>query len=213
MNTALINSTLRTVFNTISGLPIGIAQAADQSQYFAQVGVGLVTDGHGNTLGTGTNQQATLDFDIISAFGVGRDEWRTRYDSTVFQPGDTYAGPGAPLGSVITESTGNRELHAQLRSECFISLDADTPFDIVERCRTALRLPTVLDLLNSAGIAIQKIGETRCTEYDDDNGRRVKAAILEIIFNAADGIEDLPQTTIEIVQPPALTVHGLVTGT
>lgn len=216
MNFLAIDQTLRTVLNAISGLPVGLAQDAGQSQYFAQVGTGAVTDGHGNSLGTGDNKQDSLTYDILSVSGIGTDELRTRYDAAVLQPGDTYTGPGSPLGSVISEKTGQREMHVQIKCESFVAVDGGGPFPAIERIRTAIGLPSVLDLLNAAGLAIQGCEDTISTTYDDDNGRAVNVAILEIVFNCADGVEDIPQTTIETIDAPGigagLTVYGLVTG-
>ncbi len=211
MNFLAIDQTLRTVLNAITGITSPTAQDEGQSQFFPQIGTGAITDGHGNPVATGDNSQAGVTYEIISVSGIGRDELRRRYDGTVHPADDTYAGPGAPLGSIIEESTGNREIHVQIQCECFTALDGNKPFAIVERVRTALSLPSVLDLLNTAGLAIQNKADTITSNYFDDNGRQVGVAILEVIFNAADGVEDIPVTTIETVERPAITVHGLVT--
>jgi hypothetical protein len=210
VNFLAIDQTLRAVLNAVSGLPVALAQDDGQSQFFAQVGTGAVTDGHGNSLGTGNNKQASVTYDILSILGVGWDEWRTRYDVNVKPAGDTYPGS---LGSIITENTGNRELHIQVKVESFDARDGLGPLPIIERIRTAFPLPSVLELLNDAGLALQGVGATTLTSYDDDNGRRVNVAIVDVVFNGADGIEDLPVTTIEQLDLAGITVLGLVTDT
>jgi hypothetical protein len=198
-----IDQVLRQILNVVSGLPIGNAQGDDQSQYFAQIGTGVVTDGHGNTIGTGANRMARLTYDIISIVPVGQEENRSRFDASVPYPGDTYPGN---IGSVILSTQGHREIHVQITCECFDATDGMGPTPIVERVRTAFNLPSVLDLLRAAELGLQGCSGVTTTHYNDDNGRAVHAAILEVIFNGADGIEDVPETTIEIVQRPALTV-------
>lgn len=218
MNFTAIDQTLDAILSAISGLPVASAQQDNQSQYFPQAGIGAVTDGHGNTLGTADNNEARVTFNYSVIGGIGRDEWRYRYDPTVLQPGDTYAGPGAPLGSTIDSNQGNRELLLQITVECFDLQGGKAAWPIAERIRTAINLPSVRDMLrDNAGLAIQKTGETHATDYDDDNGRCVSVCVFEVRLNASDGVEDIPQTTIEIVEQPTiangkLTVYGLFNG-
>lgn len=206
MNFLALDQTLRAVLNAISGLPVGTAQGADQSQYFAQVGTGVVTDGHGNTITTGGNRMASVTYEILSVIPIGQEENRTRFDASVPYPGDTYPGD---IGSIIASTQGHREIHVQISCECFDVTDGAGPVPIIERIRTALSLPSVLDLLRDAELALQGTSDTVQTRYSDDNGRQVNVAILEVVFNGADGLEDIPQTTIEIVERPALTIFGL----
>lgn len=213
MNFLLIDQTLRNVLNVISGVPANTAQGAGQPILFPQVGTGPITDGRGNRIALGSNGQAKITYDYISIAGWGYDEWRTRYDATIQIPGDTYepdpAHPDLRLGGVITTNTGVRALTVQIKVECFDSSDGKAAWPILEKVRTRMGLPTVIDALAEAGIAIQTIGASHPAEYDDANGRRVSVAFFEIVFNGSDAEDDDPATTIESAtvpyQPPHFT--------
>lgn len=211
MNWLAIDQMLKAVLNAISGIPVGNTQAAEQSQYFPQIGLGEVTDGHGNILGEGDNDQAKLTYDVLSVLPIGREELRTRYDAAIQPVDDTYAGPGAPLGSIIYSTQGNREIHIQVLCECFDLTDGKGAVPILEKVRTALNLPSVHDAIVAAGIALQTCGTVTPHSYDDDNGRKVSSATLEVIFNGADGVEDLPVTTIQDIGMTT-TVYGTQNG-
>lgn len=205
---------MASVLNVISGIPGAGTVDASQHQNFPQVGNGPITDGRGNKIGQGTNTAAKVTYDIISIGQWGYDEWRTRYDATAQIPGDTYQpdpnDPTARLGGVIYENTGVRDVHCQVKVECFDQSNGKGAWPILERVRTRCGLPTVIDAFRAAGFGIQTIGAASPADYDDDNQRRVSVAFFEIVFNAADSAEDDPQPTIEQVTvpylPPAFTV-------
>jgi hypothetical protein len=204
VNYLLIGQVLRNVLNVISGVPGATAQGDGQPVYFPQVGTGPITDGNGHDIGTisANNDQARVTYDVISENTLGFDEWRDTYDPDVVIPGDTYTGPGAPLGGVITTVSGNRELVVQVKVECFEQSDGKGPMPIASAIRTRFGLPTIVEALTAAEIAQQMIRPTITTSYDDENGRRVSVAMFEIVFNGADSADDDPVTTIETIGMP-----------
>lgn len=201
---ARINATLRAVLNTLSGIPGEITQEAAQPEFYPQVGVDLLANGE-----TGTNLRARVTFEVLSAVGVMWDEWRTAYDPDVEIPGDTFvpdpAHPDQRLGGVIYDTSGNRELTIQVKVESWDVRDGFAAQSYIEKIRTRIYLPTISDAFNAVALAVQNVTPSRNMNYDDEDGNRVSASVIEIVFNGADSAQDDPVTTIEIVDPPTLT--------
>lgn len=185
---------LRAILNAIAGIPANTAQEDLQPFYFPQVDAS-----HAAAF-------ARVDFQIVSIVGWGYDEWRSTYNPDEPIPGDTYAGPGAPLGSFHYVVTGPRYVTVQIKVEAFDPHDGNAAYVYLERIRTRLGLPSVEDSLRAVNLAYQTVGASHDLSYDDDNGRRVSAAAFEIVFNSSDFAQDDAVTTIEIVDPPQLTV-------
>lgn len=196
-------TTLTVVVNAISGIAANLTRPDSGSAYFPQIGSGAITDGLGHPIdgGTGTNAQARATIDIISVQGWGYDEWRANYDPATQPPGDTYAGPGAPLGSVIYEVKGTRYINVQIKVECFDQVGAGA-FVFLEQIRTRLYLPSVKEQFYTVGFGIQTIEPSTSHDYDDTNGRRVDVALFEVIFNAFDQQFDDPATTVASIVMP-----------
>lgn len=189
---------LKAIADVVSGVPGQLTQQEDSSWVYPQIGTGTITDATGTTVATGTNPQARITVEIIGLNGLGYDEHRRHYDPAIRPAGDTYAGPGAPLGSIVEGVTGQRELVVQFKCECYDESGAGSHV-FIERIRTRLRLPSVQATLNAAGAALQKCGPSYPADYDDENGRRVDGEVLEVRFNTADYAADDPVTTIETV--------------
>lgn len=142
---------------------------------------------------------ARLDFEILSIEGLGVDELHITYDSGIQPEGDTYAGPGAPLGSVLYVVRGPRRFVVQAKIECEYQT-VTTAHHYAERCRTRLALPSVRDILRGAGLALQSpVGATQRVSYTDASGRVVSAVLFEFVLNSADEVQDAPVTTVEVV--------------
>jgi len=191
MNWIAIEPGLRAIFDACAGLPSGTTQIDSHSFTYAITGTGAVQQ-----------SLANVTCDVLSVNGRGFDEWRNRYDPNIQPPGDTFSGPGAPLGSVVIANTGVRELHVQVKVECYDFRDGARAWPILERIRTRLGLPTITEALDALGLGYQNIGRAQPADYGDDNGRRVSCAWFEIIFNATDSEDDDPRTTIETVEVP-----------
>lgn len=200
LNTAM--ATLAAAIKVCSGIPGIVPQQIDGPFVFPEIGP------LGGTLGnadTAAGTRAKIELDLISAVNIGRDEQRDRYDSAVQIPGDTYVPdpdqPDLRLGGIISNMSGNRLLVVQAR--CEVQADpAGAAYGYLERVRTRLRLPSVVETLESVGLAINHISDTRPADYTDDSGLTVRAAYLEIVLNAADCADDDPVTTIEQTDPP-----------
>lgn len=203
---ALIN-VLKVVVNAVAGIPANLAQQDDSSIYFPQIGSGAITDGAGHNIGSGagTNPQARATIQILSVAGWGFDEWRRTYDPDAVIPGDTYSGPGAPLGGIIYEVKGTRAVTVQFMVECFDQTGAGAHV-FLEQIRTRIGLPSIEETLNAAGFAYQTIKASHTADYDDENGRRVDVALFEMVFNAFDTATDDPVTTIETVDLTGVTI-------
>ena len=198
---------LKTVCNAVVDIPANLTQQADSSLYFPQIGAGAITDGNGNPIGsgTGTNPQANVTVEILSIQGLGFDEWRKSYDPAARPAGDTYSGPGAPLGGIVYEVKGFREVTVQFMVECFDESGAGAHV-FLEQIRTRIGLPSIEIELNTAGFAYQTIKASHTADYDDESGRRVDVALFEMVFNAFDTATDDPLTTIETVDTSGVTV-------
>lgn len=197
---AQINATLRDVLNTISGIPGQLTQESLQPEFYPQVGVDLLANGE-----LGKNLRARVNFEVVSAIGVGWDEFRTSYDPTVQIPGDTFVPdptkPDLRLGGFIYETSGARELVIQVKVESWDVSDGNAAQQYIEKIRTRIYLPTISDAFNAVALAVQSISASHTANYDDENGNRVSASIVEITFNAADSAQDDPITTIELIDP------------
>jgi hypothetical protein len=203
MDLTALYTTLQAVCDVVTGIPGALTQPEDNSIRFPQIGTGVITDGLGHTLATGTNAQARATFAVLAIVGFGRDELRSKYNPAVQPPGDTYAGPGAPLGSIVQTVSGQRYITLQFKVECHEQTISARDSDYyIERIRTRLRLPSVLDSINAAGFAIQKFAPSHSTDYFDTNNRKVDVTLLDVILNAADFATDDPITTIQTVVAP-----------
>ncbi len=204
MDLSLLVTTLKGIVDTISGIPAQLTRPDDSAWVFPQIGSGQITDATGATVATGSNVQANCTIDIMSVDGLGYDEWRASYDPNARPAGDTYSGPGAPLGGVVYTLTGQRQVTVQFKFECFDPTGAGAHV-FAERTRTRMGLPSVELTLNAAGYAYQDIGPSHTTDYDDGDGRRVGVTIFEMILNAADFATDDAVTTIETVALGGIT--------
>lgn len=209
MNFDSIVPQLNAIFATIAGLPAN-TQAEDQSFFFPQVGTGPITDANGAPVTTAANSQAKLTWDILGIEGVGWDEWRKVYDPNAVIADDTFTGPGAPLGGVVYNTGGQRAMRVQVKVECFDQSGGHSAHPILERVRTRLNLPTVLDALAAIDLGYREISKSTTLDYtEQDSGRRVSVALFEIVFNASDTDADDPITTIETVDVPTLANGNL----
>lgn len=140
--------------------------------------------------------QSSISVRFFSSAGVGRDERRNAYDPDAVIVGDTFSGPGAPLGGVVQTLTGNRRVTLQIEVECGFQ-DVTAHF-YAEQIRTGLRLPSKLAALNVLGLAVQSIGPSRDLPTSSEN-REISHVVFELTLNAADAMSDTPATTIETI--------------
>lgn len=140
--------------------------------------------------------QVSLNFSITGETTVGRDELRTVYDPDTHPAGDTYAGPGAPLGSVIYSANGNRELTIAITCDRFNQ--SQPAYETIQRIRDRLWLPSTRAACADLGIAVSKSGRIMRVDADLD-GRSVSRYILEVTANTMSNASDDPVTTIETV--------------
>ncbi len=204
MNLQTSLTALEGVLDVVCGIPGAVSTEAETPFIFNPAGVdgAVLPDGSINQ-----GEQATLDYSIISIVGQGTDELRKGYDPDTLILGDTYEpnplDPDERLGAVIESRHGPRLITVQIKCECFDPRWGGA-FRFLERARTRLALPTINTLLETAGIALARIGDTSAHHYTDENGRTVSVALFEATFNAADQADDDPITTIEIVEKPEL---------
>ncbi len=192
---------LEAVLKVCCGIPGSAPRQTAVPWVFPEVGAA------GNVLpggDTAQNTRASCTYDIVSIVGLGNDELRREYDPDLEIPGDLYEpdplDPLARLGGVVESVSGNRVITVQFRAE--VRGGNDSPFVYLERVRTRLMLPTVGDALDAAGFAVADVGDARPHDFRDDSGLTVRAAILEIVLNAADCATDDPITTIEQTDYP-----------
>lgn len=138
--------------------------------------------------------QATVRFRLLSVVGLGVEELRGGYDEDAVIPGDTYSGPGAPLGGYVWEVSGNRRLTFSVLVEC--ARQDLTAHLFAERIRTRLRLPSSMAALRALELGLNSIGASTDRPYEHD-GREISYATFDVVFNAADSATDAPVTTIE----------------
>ncbi len=192
---------LQAILDVVCGIPGSISGDERGAFYFPNVGESgeVLPDGS-----TNTNTLAKVEYQIISTIGLGSDEQRSAYDETIEIAGDTYApNPADPLerlGGVRHVIHGNRQVRVQIKAEAFAPTGGGA-FAYVERVRTRLGLPTIIDRLDAVGFAAADLGDSRPADYVADGGRVVSVAWFEVTFNAADTAEDDPTTTIEIFEP------------
>src|SRR5512146_900150 len=192
---------LEAVLKVCCGIPGSVPRDAAVPFVFPEVGA------DGNVLpngDTGQNTIATPTYDIISIVGLGRDELRTYYDPdidlTTSADGDTFEpdpdDPLARLGATVATVSGNRQVTVQFKCEVQAAARVDA-FVYLERVRSRLGLPSVVDALDAAGFALAHVGAAHPADYRDDSGLTIKVGVFEIVLNAADCAVDDPTTTIE----------------
>lgn len=175
----------------LSGVPAYVANARDDGVNYT-FPAGAPYPAPGST----DEGQVKLDFSIVSETPVGRDELRTEYDPAVHPAGDTYAGPGAPLGSVIYSANGNRDLVIEVTCDRFNQ--SQPAYETLQRVRDKLWLPSARAECTALGIAIS--GSRPILRVDAElDGRSVSRYILEITANSMSNASDDPVTTIETV--------------
>ena len=199
---------LEAVLDVACGIPGTITRDMNSPFMFPQVGPSgeALPD-----LSLSTNALAKLEWKIVSVVGLGFEEQREEYDPLLVIPGDTYEpdplDPLARLGGVVTTVSGNRVIHVQVKCEAHAP-GGGGAFMFLEKCRTRLCLPSVIDTLEAAGFAIADVSDARCVDFTDPNGRLVSAALFELTVNAADAASDDPVTTIETVEPDYSDLGG-----
>lgn len=175
----------------LSGVPTGVANARDDGiNYTFPAGAPYPEPGSTD------EGQVKLDFSIVSERPWGRDELRTEYDPSVHPAGDTYAGPGAPLGSVIYSANGNREFTIEITCDRFNQ--SQPAFETIQRIRDKLWLPSARAECAALGIAVSKSGPIMRVDAELD-GRSVSRYVLEVTANSMSNASDAPVTTIETV--------------
>lgn len=173
----------------LSGIPAKVATGRDDGLNFTFPAGAPFPEPGKTDLG-----QVALNFSIVSETPVGRDELREDYDPDVQPPGDTYAAPGAPLGSIVESANGNRELVIEVTCDRF---DQSAPaYETIQRIRDRLWLRSARAECAALGIAVSKSGPIRRIDADLD-GRSVSRYVLEIWANSMSNATDDPITTIE----------------
>ncbi len=173
----------------LSGVPANVVNARDEGANFS-FPAGAPFPEPGST----DEGQVSLNFSIFSETPVGRDELRTEYDPDIHPEGDTYDGPGAPLGSVIYSANGNRELVIEITCDRFNQ--SQPAFETLQRVRDKLWLPTARASCKALGIAVSKSGRIMRVDADLD-GRSVSRYVLEVTANIMSNASDDPVTTIQ----------------
>jgi hypothetical protein len=175
----------------LSGVPANVVNARDDgANYTFPAGAPYPEPGSTD------EGQVKVDFSIVSEMPWGRDEERTVYDPDAVIEGDTYAGPGAPLGGVVYSVNGNRELTIEITCDRFNQ--SQPAFETLQRIRDKLWLPSTRAACTALGIAVSK--SSRILRVDADlDGRSVSRYILEVTANSMSNASDDPITTIESV--------------
>jgi hypothetical protein len=150
--------------------------------------------------------QLNVTYRVTSIVGNGRDELTSVYDPDAVIPGDTYAGPGAPLGGVVYTSRGQRVVTMTIKVECGFQAAGANAHYYAERIRTRIKLPSARRALKAMGLAINEILPSRDFAGSSFANREDSVSFLELVLNATDSASDEPVTTIEqvIIDPPVL---------
>jgi len=187
---AVLQPGMKAFLKRLSGAPVD--QPPDINQ-----GVKVVLERQEQIKVSANGQLADIDFAVISDVGVGDYEYRQRYDPNTPYPGDTYSGPGAPLGSIIVETNENRQVTFQVT----VTGALTATFNAREICRTIrdrLTLPSALDELRTLGLALADYGPVQGPIPQlDPNMRAVPQYAFEFVCNYMTYVIDVPQTTIE----------------
>jgi hypothetical protein len=152
----------------------------------------------------GRTSEADLSWVIFSERSLGVDETQITYDPTLYPEVDTYAGPGAPLGSVVYKAQGQRQITFQVDCES-LQWEKDGHY-YLSRLQARLRLPSAVDELNALGLGLCHVGDiVNVGKGASVDGHATSRYSLEFVCNAADIVDDDPITTIEVVHT-AVTV-------
>lgn len=179
------------LLQTLSGVPANVVNSKDNGVNFTFPAGAPYPEA-----GSEDEGQVKIDFAIISEATWGRDELRQSYDPTAVIPGDTYSGPGAPLGGVVYAVNGNRELVIQVACDRYnVSQPA---FETLRNIRDRLWLPSTRAACKALGIAVSKSGPILRIDAELD-GRSVSRYTFEITANVMANASDAPVTTIETV--------------
>jgi len=182
---------LQALFTRLSSLPVSAPPDAAQ-------GIRAVDDvnGAGGLLLPSDTAQDQIEFAVISDVPYGDWELRQRYAADVPYPGDTYDGPGAPLGTIICEINQNKQITIQVTvSNAFQEVNAR---EQARAMADRLALPSALDELRAMGLALADVGEVRGPIPElDPNYKAVSKYAFEFVCNHMSYAIDAPQTTIE----------------
>lgn len=177
------------LLTTLSGAPALVANARDDGNNFTFPAGAPYPE-----VGSADEGQVKIDFSIVSESTWGRDEERPAYDPSAQIPGDTYAGPGAPLGGVVYAVNGNRELVIEVTCDRFNQ--SQPAYETLQRVRDKLWLPSTRAACAALGIAVSKSRPIMRVDAELD-GRAVSRYVFEIVANSMSNASDAPVTTIE----------------
>ena len=178
---------LRTIFARLSGLPEANIASPDTRAAVPSFGAAYPSGPVGSAL--------QIKFKLFGDRELMYDE-RGGYDPLVQPPGDTYSGPGAPLGSYVYTVSFQGQVTCSVRIETIDQTDDGTAFPAALKLARGLRLPSVSDSMQDLGLSIANIGDVRDLSYAE-NGRQKSAAQFDVLLNTSHEITDDPLTTIE----------------
>jgi len=144
----------------------------------------------------GDVELAELSWRMISDLPNGQADQKITYDPLTIPEGDTYTGPGAPLGSVIYQSGQQRRLTFEVQAKSQTSDPVARTY--LSKIAQKIVLPSSRDALRELGLALQ--GTPRMHDagsLPNEDGRMVRVWALEFVCNGTTNVTDDPISTIE----------------
>lgn len=185
---------LAAIFRKISGLSSVVSENAQ-----------AVTQQDQPWVMANQDTDARLTFNTVSIRSIGgADEVRQEYDPDLEFEGDTSGPDDEPAnGGFAINVGGPRVWTLTIKVECW-DLNK-TAFEYAERARANLQRPSVLAMIVALGCSLNDVRASRDISFDE-RGRRVSAAVFELVLNITSNLDDDPVTTIETVNVTP-TVH------
>lgn len=143
---------------------------------------------------------ASMSFKVIGLRSLGGgDEVRTEYDPDAVIEGDTSGPEGAPAtGGFIVGVGGPRVLTMSVKCEVYGDQE-HTAFEYVERARSNLNLPSILQRIADLECSLNSVGNSRDMTSTKE-GRTVSVCQFDLVLNITSNLtEEDPVTTIKTV--------------
>lgn len=185
---AAVRAGLVTIFQDISGISDVVSVVANRA----------VTEQDRPWVMPDPATDARLEFKLISLVSLGGgDEVRQEYDPDLVIEGDTSGPNGDPAtGGFVVGVGGPRVMTFSVKVVCHDLVM--TAFEYVERVRSNLNRPSILDRIAELECSLNDIGGSRDMSYARE-GRMISVAGFDLVLNITSNLEDDPITTIETV--------------
>jgi len=186
-----ISDGLIAIVKEIAGIDVGLSAS-----------VRSVTDDMQPWMMPSTTEGATMKVGLIAVQSLGwGEEVRLEYDPDLTFPDDEVLG-GFQIGV-----TGPRVLTFSISCECH---DAKkSAFEYVERVRSNLMRPSIIDRIKALGCSFNSFAGSRDRSFVFE-GRVVTKAGFDLLLNTVSNLDDDPVTTIDTMNATGAATGGVV---